>query len=386
MTRRAKWLLAGVLVLLALAVWSGRFGRLESYRLDVDRGPADEVKADDYLAAAAFLRRQGVTVQQARRLDVLDRLDPRGASLLLFGNRARMSPDQADRVLRWVHAGGRLLFVAQALWDQDKAMSGDLLLDRLQLHQLLTRSLPRLSPGDRIQYPQLTRLYLENEKAPAYFNFNPEWHLEDPVNKVHAWANNATATHLMQLDWGDGLITVVTDADLWRNAHIAQYDNAWLLWYLTQATQVTLVSQADHDSLGTLLWRYFPQALTALLALLVLGGWHLAVREGPLTPSSPLARRQLREHLNASADFLLRKAGQGSLLRALQWDILRCARRRHPGFERLPVAEQWQILARLTHQPTAAIGNALRPRPKGRQSAADFSRQVAHLQTIRNAL
>lgn len=386
MTRRARWLLVGLGVLLALALWSGRLGRLESWQQSVDKGPSDAVRTDEYLAAAAFLRKQGIEVQQAQNLDVLDRLDPRGASLLLLGERIRMSPAQADRVLRWVRAGGRLLFVAQALWNQDKAMSGDLLLDRLQLHKLMTSTLPRLSAGDRIQYPELTRLYLENEKAPAYFSFDPAWHLEDPVNKVHAWANNATATHLMQLAWGDGLITVVTDANLWHNANIAHYDNAWLLWYLTQDTRVTVVSHAEHASLSTLLWRYFPQALVALFGLLLLGGWHFAAREGPLLPARPVARRQLREHLDASADFLLRRAGQGSLLRALQRDILRRASRRHPGFKRLPVAEQWQVLARLTHQPTAAIGEALRPRPRARLPDAEFCRQVAQLQHLRNAL
>ncbi|WPO99128.1 DUF4350 domain-containing protein [Pseudomonas sp. HR96] len=386
MSRRRTWLWLAVAAVLALVVGSGALGRLESYRQWVDLGPSAEARGDDYLAAQLFLRQQGVTVQRAPGLEVLDQLDPRGASLLLLGERQRMSPNQADRLLRWVRAGGRLLFVAQALWDQDKAMSGDLLLDRLQLHQLQTRDLPRLSPGDRIQYPELTRLYLENEKAPAYFSFDPAWHLEDPMNKVSAWANNATATHLMQLRWGDGLITVVTDADLWRNAAIGQYDNAWLLWYLTQDSQVALVGDAQHDSLTTLLWRYFPQALLALLALLLLGGWHFALRQGPVQTPPPPARRRLREHLDASASFLLRRAGHASLLRALQRDILRRARRRHPGFERLPVAEQWQVLARLSRQPTAAIADALRPRPRQRLQAAEFCRQVAHLQIIRNAL
>ena len=386
MTRRGAWLLLALVLLAAFALWGHKLGRLESFQQSVDSGPSVEAYADDYLAAQLFLRQQGLQVHMAQNLDVLDSLEPQGASMLLFGNRERMSPAQADRLLRWVRAGGRLLFVAQALWDEDKAMSGDLLLDRLQLHQLETSSLPRLAAGDRIQYPELTRLYLENEKAPAYFSFDPAWHLEDPMNKVHAWANNATATHLMQLRWGLGLITVVTDADLWRNAAITQYDNAWLLWYLAQDSQVTLVSEAQHDRLATLLWRYFPQALVALSALLILGAWHFALREGPLRPAAMPARRQLREHLDASASFIMRRAGHDSLLRALQRDILRRARRRHPGFERLSVADQWQVLARLTRQPTGAIGEALRPRPRQRLQPADFHRQVAHLQTLRNAL
>ena len=72
------------------------------------------------------------------------------------------------------------------------------------------------------------------------------------------------------------------------------------------------------------------------------------------------------------------------LLQGLQRDILRAAP--SPGFERLGVAEQWQVLSRLTRMPTAAISQAMRPLPKQRLSASEFTRQVAHLQSLRNAL
>ena len=54
--------------------------------------------------------------------------------------------------------------------------------------------------------------------------------------------------------------------------------------------------------------------------------------------------------------------------------------------ERLPVAEQWQVLGRLTRLPSGAVSAAMRPLPAQRLSAADFTRQVANLQTLRNAL
>jgi len=392
MSRRVEWLLAvlGLLLLLGLGLWSGLLGQLHSYTEIVERGPSVQARTDPYLAAQTFMRQQGLAVTRANSLQVLDQLDPRGASLMLLGDRTRMSPQQADRLLRWVWAGGRLLFVAQALWNDDNGMSGDLLLDRLQLHQLLSKDLPKPAPAseaeDIVQYPTLTRLYLENEKAPAYFSFNPAYHLEDPTNQASAWANSADSTHLMQLGWGAGLVTVITDGDLWRNSAIGQFDNAWLLWYLNQGSHVTLLGEVAQDGWPTLLWRNFAQALVALAALLIAGAWHFAVRQGPLQAPLPLARRQLSEHLSASADFLLHQNGQAPLLRALQNDILRRARRRHPGFERLAIAEQWQVLARLSQQPTAAISQALRPRPRERLSRADFSRLVARLQTLRNAL
>ena len=126
--------------------------------------------------------------------------------------------------------------------------------------------------------------------------------------------------------------------------------------------------------------------LGILIALIGLVFWHFGVRHGPLLEPQPKARRQLQEHLRASADFMWRRGAQANLLQALQHDIQRRVRRRHPGFEQLGVAEQWLVLARLTGQPTRAISQAMGPRGKQRLSSVEFSRQVAHLQTLRNAL
>jgi hypothetical protein len=357
------------------------------YQTEIDHGPSPEANANPYLAAELFLRKQGLNVGHANGLDILPGLDPHQHSLLLLGERHNMTPRQIDQVMNWTRAGGRLLFVAESLWDEKLGHSNDLLLDRVQLHQSLSKDLKDPPPGvGDDPYPQLTKLYLEDEDAPAYVGFDPAFHLEDPKNLALAWANSARATHMMQLDHGLGSVIVVTDADLWRTPAINRYDNAWLLWYLTADTRVTLIFNTDHDSLPTLLLRYFPQALVALFALIGLGFWHFGVRQGPLLEPAPKARRQLQEHLRASADFLLRRNGQAGLLQALQLDILRRVRRRHPGFEQLGVAEQWLVLARLTGQPTRTISQAMSPRPKQRLSSVEFSRQVAHLQTLRNAL
>ncbi|MGH8390463.1 MAG: DUF4350 domain-containing protein [Pseudomonas sp.] len=388
MNRRGWLLIPGVLIavlLVALSVYL--YIKATPYPAEIDHGPSPEAQANPYLAAEHFLRKQGLTVSHANSLDVLPSLEPHQHSLLLLGDRYNMTPRQIDQVMNWTRAGGRLLFVAQSLWDEKTGQSNDLLLDRVQLHQSLSKDL-KDPPADVASdpFPKLTKLYLENEDTPAYASFDTAFHLEDPKNRAQVWANSGKATHMMQLNHGLGSIIVVTDADLWKTPAIDQYDNAWLLWYLTADTDVTLLFNTDHDNLWTLLLRYFSQALVALIALIGLGLWHVGMRHGPLQEPAPKARRQLLEHLRASADFMLRRNGQHSLLQALQQDILRRIRRRHPGYDQLGVAEQWLVLSRLTGQSTRAISQAMGPRPKQRLSSAEFSRQVAHLQTLRNAL
>ena len=115
----------------------------------------------------------------------------------------------------------------------------------------------------------------------------------------------------------------------------------------------------------------------AAAALIALALWRAGMRQGPTRPPASNARRQLQEHLKASADFLLRRSGQGTLLHALQRDILRAVRHRHPGFEHLDNAEQWRVLEHLTRQPSHVISQALGPLPAKRLSSADFSFSTA---------
>lgn len=386
MNRRTLWWVGALLIALLSALGVFLFLVAKPYQEQIDHGPSPAAQANPYLAAEMFLRERGINVSHAESLSVLPDIEPHGHTLLLFNDRSRMTPRQVDQVLNWTRAGGRLVFVAESLWDEQSKQSNDLLLDRVQLHQSLSKDL-KDSPADQEKdpYPKLTKLYLEDEDAPAYAGFDTDFHLDDPKNLAQAWANSAKATHMMQLAYSLGSITVVTDAELWKTTAIAQYDNAWLLWYLSADTDVTLIYNTEHDGLLTLLWRYFPHAIVALLALIGLWLWQAGVRHGPLQAPAANGRRQLQEHLRASADFMLRHNGQQALLQALQQDVLRRARR-HPGFDQLNVAEQWLALSRLTRQPTRAISQALSPVPNRRMSSADFCRQVAHLQTLRNTL
>lgn len=396
MSRRAGFTLAMALLLAVGLIASYVLGKLEPYEDVIEHGPAPEVASSPYLAAEHFLRKQGIAARRAEGLEVLDDLPSEGQTLMLLANRGNMTPRQVERVLQWTANGGHLLFIAERLWDEEEGKSGDLLLDLLGIQQYMSDELDdeeaSEAPAENEQdeeheaYPQLTKLYLENEQAPAYIAFNTDFHLYDAQNRAHAWANSEATTHLLQLYHGDGLITVLSDPWIWQNRNINEYDHAWLLWYLSQDSAVTLLYHADSEGLARLLLRHFPLALLVLILLIIAALWHVGVRHGPLQAPASRARRQLEEHLRGSADFLLRRSGQHSLLKGLQQDINRRARRRYPGFEKLAVADQWQVLGRLTRLPAKDISQAMRPLPPQRLSASDFTRQVAHLQTLRNAL
>ncbi|WP_417775410.1 DUF4350 domain-containing protein [Stutzerimonas xanthomarina] len=380
----AGGLLLGLLLLFALS-------KATPYEETIEHGPAPEVRSNPYLAAERFLIDQGRAVDHADGLGGLAESKNNQQVLLLLGERSTMTPGQAERLLHWVDQGGHLVFVAERIWDEKNGSSGDLLLDALNLQQHeagenLDDSLTADAAANAEKRPALTRLYLENEDAPAYLAFDTNYHLYDAGGRAHAWANSASATHMLQLRRGSGLITALTDSWIWQNDAIAQYDHAWLLWYLTQDRDVTLIYRTEHDDLLQRLLRYFPEALAALLLMLLATLWHVAQRQGPLEAPAERNRRRLQEHLRGTADFLHRRVGQHRLISSLQDDILRQAQRRHPGFEILEHAEQCQVLARVSGTGADAVTQAMLPPFKNPVSAAEFTRQVARLQSIRNRL
>lgn len=383
MNRRHLIYLAAAL-LGTLLLFAG--SKLQPYEEVIEHGPSPEAQRNPYLAARLFLSSQGREVHHDETLAGIFGKEPGNQVLLFLAQRETMTAQQVQHLLAWTAKGGHLIFVAEQLWDEQNKASGDLLLDALNLQQYEADEDDKADTPSGETSPQLTRLYLENEEAPAYLAFDTRFHLYDAAGKAHAWANSPGATHMLQLRHGDGLITALTDSWIWQNSNIGQYDHAWLLWYLTQDRDVTLVHGSQHASLLQLLLRHFPEALATLLLILLLGAWHLAQRHGPLQQPAAPGQRQLQEHLRGSADFFYRHADQQHLLHRLQEDVRRQARRRHAAFDSLAYTEQWHLLQTLSGLPAEHVEQALRPIPGTRLSTAEFTRQVSCLQSLRNAL
>jgi len=385
--------LALLLALVGLAIWTA--SQFTTHKKEITY-PSPEALLNPYLAAEHFLKKQGITFRTRKRLDKALTM-PASASgqtlLLLTEQRDAMTRQQTEQLLEWTSWGGHLVVIAVRLWDEKEGKSGDLLLDSLGIEQYLAKDLASEKPSrkKRERFANLTKLYLENETSPAYIGLDTRYHLYDSQDRAHVWANSAgNITHILQLDYGDGLITVLTDPWIWNNDNIGKFDNAWLLWYLTQESEVTLHYQTappkpDTPNLLAVLLRYFPEALIALVLLLVFWLWHKGQRYGALLPAAPRARRQLEEHLRASADFLLRRLGRAALIQMLQQDILQHAQERLPSFASVDESAHIKLLAQLSRRPQSQVKSAMQA-PSKHPSAADFSRQVKDLQTLRNAL
>lgn len=355
---KAAWA-AGALLVIALVAWAAAWAN----------------RADDpFLAAERFLQARGVEVIRTQDLRPLNQRPASALSVLLLGERGRMSASQAQALLGWVYAGGRLLVTAQGYWTP--AGGSDPLLDPLNIRSLNAYASAGVAP--MAARSTLTELYLESQDAPLLLGFAPGRHLEDGDDLAQSWANSPQGTHMLQLNLGAGTLTVVSDTGLWRNQAIGQFDNAWLLWYLNQSREVIMQYRAPELSLLSKL-ENFPLTLACTALLLILSGAWAAAQRVALAPAR--IKRPARP-----AGTLYRSANRAHSLRVLREELQRYMDHRHPGYSQLPVAEQWQLVAELSRTSTAEVAQALRPGTAGRIDANRFRQQVARLQALRNAL
>lgn len=390
--RRYGLLIITGLLLLGLGLWLSQ--KITRYEERVELGASPVARSNTYLAMEYFLAEQGIPVSWSPSLARLPAPRAGQDTLILLNSDAQLIDQQQSMLLHWVAQGGHLIVSAQhePLHNTQHSLLSGLGIEKQNSADLdelepstqnvanSTQSTPSQAKAD------LTRLYLENEQSPAYLALDTQSHLHDNDNRAHAWANSHAATHLLQLSHGQGLITVLSDFKLWQHKQIGKYDHAWLLWYLSQDSQVTLFKPPAQQGLFKLLWHYYAIAFMTLLALLLLSAWSAAPRFAPIRTSVQHSRRQLTEHLQAGALFNLRYNGQRNLLLALQKDIKQRAQQRYPGFAQLAVAEQWRILQQLSRQPIALISQSMRPPVTKKLSAQAFTQQVARLQHLRNAL
>ena len=388
--------------LFVLAYWF--YSRMEWVETTVDLGFSQAARTNPYLAAEHLLNGQQLHTVTERGLKALDELPEPSATLIIAGSRRGLSKERKQQLWDWVDAGGHLITNAQAFSVSDAQPSPDDILARLDLHLYHTEKVAntragreralryRIEQGRRssavlpcLSEEHVVELPFEGEIEPLELAIAPGLLLHDSGEAAFSWASNADGVQFIQYKIGEGLVTIVTDLSLWSNGSIACYDHAYLLWLLTEGgSGVQVLYDADVPSLWALLWKHVPMGVLLFTALLLLWLWARSRRFGPLIQHKVSQRRQLMEHLHASASFFWRHERQHRLIDELQQSIVKTVAHRHQGYHKLESAMQSELIAKITQLDGADVHWAMHcsqcPNPQ------TFTRLIRVLQTIRNRL
>lgn len=312
------------------------------------------------------LRRDGLTAESRRQLDLpAMRLQP-GDSVLILDDPRTLTPSQVTDLLDWVQFGGHLLL---QMPKPDEDLDGDDrgLLERLgvQTSEVHARCQPWQVPGQEhhLEFCSGTRFTLAGK-------VRSERSWADGTDKTLAWA---------RLRYGAGRVDILGSTDFLRNGEdardtglrdIPHRDLARLVLSPNYGKgTVHLIYEMQMPSLWKLIykrgWPVWVPLLLALLAWL----WMISQRFGALLPSPRGDRRSLLEHVRAAGEFLHRYGKTPLLYEAVRQSFLARLRRRAPLAAALAGDAQAQAIADHLKWPLARVQTALQ-QPGSRDDTA----------------
>ncbi len=223
---------------------------------------------------------------------------------------------------------------------------------------------------NRIRLPEGTEL-----------NWLLQWNTELYALKPDAvlWQGQGIAgSRIMRLAHGQGSVILVPDIQPLGNpqmpyqegVNLKQFDHAYLAAYLAQGKDelwfirdLAAAEPLDSTPAWWRLWRAEPVLMGALLVLLVLGVWHLAVRMGALRQLPVSQERYLQTHLRAQGLFLQHHGSPQQQLWPLQQALWQQWQQQWPQWPTLDDAARVRLLARHLRLPPSVLGLWVAPLP-----------------------
>lgn len=440
-----KKVLIGLLVVICALVLVYIYQRLDWQERRMDLGWEQEAVISPYLATRMYLEAEGVDkVDGVRVSPSKEQVFGVEAVFLPYASFLPL-PSQHEFLLEWVDEGGHLLVGSGsdefppilsklgfstssnslAIYEDDDEESEE----ELSFAELLREENERLqeeagsgendsnkvcvAPYDQcnelvepdLDIEFLTRLSFEGDEDDLVINIavsrdikhpqiDPSSELEsdeirssDAFEKadVFYWGGDQNGVRFVQLNYGEGLISIIVDPTIFNNAQLGHFDHAYLLQLLLANHREVLIVEGKHmPPLSTLVWRHYREALFGLVLILVLGAWYLIPRFGAIRDQQSFARRSREEGMRAIAQWHWRRSEFDIMVEPIRKEILQLSARRWPAFKRWSIDQQHRQIAELCQLEVELVAQALdRKKCSDEQS---FLNLIQKLQIIRNCL
>lgn len=418
---------------------------LERYEEPVDMGWSEDARRNPFLAAEQFLDNRSMAVESSDRLDVLDRLT-RDSTLVISNANHVLSRQRAADLVDWMESGGHVVVAAQVLSEdepdvllsyfeiskhpvdettdeqpegsddseqksdpnqslrealeqvgedtrreqEDKRLRSEAVKQEWNVAET-TRHREALSSPENLMPLSFEGLdyVLEADFSGGGSLSHPALYLEEGEEysgyQPFYWAGNEQAIGFMQMDVGEGLLTVMADLNLWTSSQINLFDHAYLLQLMTDSSdQVIFLYGALVPSLFDLLWRHFYELMIALLALMAAWLVYRTRRFGPVAEFSTTGRRSFGEHIQAVGNFLWQEKMADRLVNAVRRDIWHGLQKSYPGSERFSEEDKLRKLTEVSGMDADRVRTLMLGKPSAEEIR--FYYHIRSLQQIRKAL
>jgi hypothetical protein len=382
--RLTRLIVGGVLSIGTLLVLIWFFNNFELTEREVTGGYSQEARRNPFLAAERFLARIGRDAASVSSSDLWRNWPASDDVLLVYRYMPPAGERRQQQLLEWIEGGGHLIVGADSTLrlgnNKDRKTPGLLADLGVRVHEREQFVLPGSATTARIE------VEFDGMEAPVGVTMSTRRYLEDTEDLASASVPLEDGYGLLQYEVGDGLVTVLADNTFLTNRQIGNEDHALALALLVgveQEGKVWLVHDVVMPSLLDLGWQYASHALVALLCAVLLWLWKLGARLGPLLPPAQAPRRDISEHLAASATYLWRLDRAQALFRHNRQRIEQAWLGKHYVLRAMNLAERSAWIAARCGLTPHAVERALYAEYA---AESDFIELSSYLQVLRAAL
>ena len=403
--RAIRWLLG--IALLAIIV--GIASKLEFVERTVPMPLKGEAAINPFYAALKFSEELGVDASWQQTFDSR----PADSIVVLSSWNWSLNRSRLERIERWVEGGGRLVVddslvggedefeqwtgVAARYIQEDEDDDDDVESSEEDSPEADETERPRNQRSSRPTPEQreiLGRLFEqdcttldEDDTGRALRVCDVDLSRELTSTRKVSWAlRRDDRMHAVRVSVGRGSVTVINGAPFQRREFL-NGDHAQLFVSATQlrhGDRLLFLTEQEHASIVSLLWRYGAPVVLLLAGMILLGIWRSIVRFGPLAAKFEAARRSLAEQIRGTGQFALRFGGGRALHAATVRALRDAAIRRFPNYDRLSAEQRVAAIAKATGVPPDDLAPALNF--FGERSTHELRNSIAVLETARRRL
>ncbi len=413
--------LIALLILLLIAYGAYDFYQNFEYKeKTIHTGYKGEARKNPYYASRLFLKRMGIPTETKNSLQDFGALPDTDTLLIITTRRSTLSPQRTQKLIDWVKSGGQLIALATSNWKYngseneleedynpekwDKKWDSP---DPLQRY-MGVRKAPKntfekiiekvgIEAEVEIEADDKEKVYsikLQGSDKPLKLNdswFRPLFVDEEHKSQTEEIKLNQQ-NYIVRQKVGNGLITLVTDMNFFKNTKIELQDHAEILWQLVHGLhhsinspkRIWLIHNDKMRPLWKILWQNYWAFLISLSLLLVFWLFKISQRFGPMIPKEEENRRSLNEHITSSGYFYWKNNKKQALIESSRKALAQRLARVHPGWTQYSEEQQIKLLAEQLSIKPEAIQKLLHA--ENIEQADEFTQLIKQIEEIRKAL
>lgn len=342
-----------------------------------------------FLAMQTLLEHRGIGAKEAQDYRSLfseqeNGLNPAESdAIVLSDSEVAISEELSTAILSWVERGGYLVIATTSTGNEAEYRANTLLkkLD-VDVEWLDNEENPYIGSEDFLSPTEIST----DSDYVIKVNLEKQYRIRLPENQdVYYYAGDELGSTFVQIERGLGLITLMTEVEIWNNHQIRDYDNVILLTgMLTGIDTLYMMVPKERQHWFSLLFAFAPYFILIGGLLLFTVLWRKAVRFGATYHLPGKERVVFSQHIEAAGQYYWTHQQQYVLLDSVRAVILQALIRRWPTVAISDLEKQIHLLSELSGWQPETIKELVFGHEPLNEGA--FTKRIIGLQKLRNML